>query len=253
MSIQEVANTSVEVVKKNAPEILAVGGVVGILGSVYLTGRASFHAGSETAHRLREDINEDISFKAQVKRYWKSYIPAALVVVATGVAVIGSNRISYSRNVALMGAAAISEQALRDFREKTIEVAGKAKEKKIRDDIVADKVLENKDAINKIVLQDDGKVLAFEPLTGRPFVSTAETIRRAENMVGRECINHDYASLNFFFRELSLPETTLGEELGWTNQNPIEIDLSTAQVHEGKPVLAINYVNMPKVGFYGAW
>lgn len=261
MTLQDVAKKTSESVKKYAPEILTGVSVLGLAATSYLTSRAAFKSGmiylEDAVTNSRFDEEEEapqfMSKKDLVQQTWKFFIPAIAVGVLTGVSIIGSNRVSNNRNIAIMSAAAIGEQAYREYREKNELSLSKPKAQKILDDISQDKVDANKDELDKLVLlQKEGDVLCLEDYTGRVFLSNAEKIHRAANDTARHCINNDYASHNEFMGLLGLPWIPAGDAVGWNNSNAIEVVLG-GSLYEGKPVLTVKYENDPILKFNSIW
>ena len=260
MTAQEVAKSVGASIKKHSPEILTAVGVVGLAATAYLASRAGWLAGltvaAETNRRYDEAtpfVDEDgeeevvvelLTPKEIVQETWKFYIPVALVGAVTAVSMIGSNRISHSRGVALFSAAAIAEQATREIREKTIVETSKAKETKIQDEIHQDTVNEKKDEIRNLVIHKDGDVKILETFTNNVFVSNVEKVHKAVNDANRVGLSEGCVSLNTFLDFLGLPESPAGEVVGWTAFRPIDISIGGANV-DGEPVLTIKYGSNP--------
>jgi len=261
MTLQDVTKRTSEAVKHYAPEILTGASVLGLISTSYLASRAAFKSGmiylEDAVTKSRFDEDEEapdfMSKKELVKQTWKFFIPTVVVGAITAVSIVGSNRVSNSRNIAIMSAAAIGEQAYREYREKTEASLTKPKAQKILDEIGQDQVDEKKDDFDKIMLlAKDGDVACLERYTGRVFLSNAEKIHKAANDVARQCINDSYASHNDFMTLLGLSWTPAGEAVGWNNDNPIEIRLDAA-LHDGKPVYMVDYVKQPALGYSSPW
>jgi hypothetical protein len=242
--------------KKYAPEILTSVSVAGLAATTYLASRAGFKSGlvvmADAAARIDEtpDGEETVFMtpKEVLKETWKFYIPVVVVGVVTGVAVVGSHRISANRNVALISAAAISERALSEYQSKMVETTSKPKERRIQDDIAQDKVNEKRDELDRLVIAKDGDVMVIETHTQQVFVSNAEKIHRAENDANRVCLDDGFISLNVFLDKLGLPHSDAGEVVGWNNKKPLEVVIGGA-AHDEKPVLTIGYRTPPSVTF----
>jgi len=261
MTIKEVAVKTGNAIKLHAPELLTGVSVIGLAGTAYLTAKAGYRSGllvmADASVRMDAAADdEEVQFMPPrdiVKATWKFYIPAVSVGLITAVAVIGGNRISAQRNVALISAAAIGERAFQEYRDKTAEALSKPKERKIRDDISQDHINEKKNDFDKLVMHvGEGDVLCLETYSGRAFISSAEKIHKAENDVNRN-INHDmYASHNEFMSLLGLPYIPAGDAVGWNNDNVLEVVVGGA-LHEGKPVLTVGYVREPTAGYSSPW
>lgn len=256
MTTENILNKLAAVIRRHAPEILTTVSVAGLATTVYLGSKAGYRAGlhvmSEYVTRLDNAAEDEevlpMSAKEIVQDTWKFYIPTIIVGVGTTVAIIGSNRISNNRQLALISAAAISERALSEYQQKIIETTSKGKEQKVRDDIAQNVVTEKRDEIGNLVLNKDGDVPVIEMHTRAIFVSNAEKIHRAENMANR-VLNHDgYISLNVFLEELGLPPSEAGYVVGWNRDKPLEVRIGGA-AHDEKPVLTIDYRYPPTVNY----
>ena len=252
------AKSASRLLKDNSPTILTGLGVSGLLATVILAVRATPEA-TRRIQRLSNDMEEEyqaggpepllIRNRDIVKINWDLYIPAAIVGGTTALCIIGANNISGRRNAALISLYTLTERAYGEYREKVVHTLGENKEARIRDSIAQDQVTAAGPSVTVI---GAGNVPCFDTFTGRYFESTVETIRKAENDINRQCINDMYASQNDFYRLLGLPSVAVGEEVGWTTENVLEIQFS-AVLDEGKPVMALEYRKQPKIGFHRVW
>jgi hypothetical protein len=242
--------------KRYAPEILTTVSVAGLATTAYLASKAGYKSGlhvmSEFSARVDNAADDEevlpMSAKEIVQQTWRYYVPVAIVGVATCAAVIGSNRISNNRNLAIISAAAISERALAEYQQKIVETTSKPKERKIRDEIAQDEVDNQGSKLDNLKIEKDGDVMVIEMHTRQVFVSTAEKIHRAENDANREALHDGYISLNVFLDYLGLPSSDAGEVVGWNNRKPLEVIIGGA-AHDEKPVLTIDYRHPPTVTY----
>jgi len=259
MTLKEIASKTGLALKRHAPEILTGISVVGLGGTAYLTGRAGYRSGlvvmaDASARMDMAPDDEEVQFMSRTdifKATWKFYIPAASVGLITVIAVVGSNRVSTQRNVALISAAAIGERAFQEYRDQVITETSKSKERKIQDDVAQETVVKKKDELDRLVVNiGEGDVLCLETHSGRTFISTAEKIHRAENNANRECLHDGYVSMNTFASYLGLPWTEAGEVVGWNNTtNKLEVKIGGAVHDENRPVLTVGYYQPPTVTF----
>lgn len=125
-------------VNKHSPEILLVGGIVGFLGTVYLSSKATLDAQKQkTIYEYKKALLEegkgqytfvepDFVFEKEKRRLVSIYAISLARLYGPAVALgflsigmlIGSNRIMNNRNAALMGAYALVEKAYRDYRSR---------------------------------------------------------------------------------------------------------------------------------------
>lgn len=243
-----IAKATRQVLKDHSPTILTGLGVSGLLTSVVLAVRATSVAVVDIQQAESERV-EPLTGKEKVQLTWRHYIPTGLVVVTTGACVIGANSISSRRTAALVGLYTVTERAYSEYRDKVIEVVGENKEAKVRDAVAQDKVAA---AGPSTVIISQGNQPCFDTFTGRFFESTVEKIKKAENEINRQCINDMYASQNDFYRLIGLPPVAIGEEVGWTTDNVLDIKFS-AVLEDGKPVMSLEYHKQPKINFHRVW
>lgn len=256
MTLQDQMSKIVLGAKRHAPEILTTLSVAGLVATAYFGSKAGYKAGvhvvSEFSARLDNAAEDEevlpLSAKEIIKDTWTFYIPVMVLGVGTAIAIVGSNRVSNNRQLALISAAAISERALSEYQQKIVETTSKPKEQRVRDAILQDQVDEKADEFDRLKPLKDGEVWVIESHTKQLFISNAEKIHRAENDANREAIHDGYVSLNTFLEYLGLPTSPAGEVVGWTAQKPLEVRIGGAARDE-KPVLTIDYVRPPTTDY----
>lgn len=178
---------------------------------------------------------------------WKTYLPTAALGLATIACVIGSNRISLTRNAALVSIYGITEAAFKEYRTKVVESIGKNKELKIRDDISEDRIKKKPLVMNEVIFTGKGEVMCHDSISGRYFKSDIEKIRRSVNTLNYNLRSDMFVTLNQLYDELGLSSTALGEQLGWdVDKGEIEIEYSSQLTENGEPCLVLNYTIEPK-------
>ena len=148
-----------------------------------------------------------------------------------------------------------SKKMLEEYRDKNKELNGEGKDRKIKDEIAADRVKEMKEKCNgnAPIIVTDGDILCIDGFSGRMFRSSIEKIRKAVNDVNAELtpgfgkwtdplrkvyLNDFYSYLD----EKSLKPLDIGESaLGWTNSHGMEVDFSTQMWNENTPCVVVNY------------
>lgn len=180
----------------------------------------------------------------KLKATWKCYIPAGISGIITIGSIISINTINQKRNAAIAGLYSIAQTTLNEYREKVIEVIGENKERKIRDEIDGDKVLNGP---TNIIFTGTGDVLCYDSLTGRYFTSDIEKIRRIVNELNKELLTAMFIPLNDLYYELGLEGTELGNQLGFDiDKGLLEIKFSSQLTKEERPCLVLNYTVYPK-------
>lgn len=251
---------------EHSPTILTGVGVVGTVSTAYLTGRATVKAvkiieensveyesmyDQVTTETHYEPVRKiELSKTQKARLVWKHYIPPVGAGTATISAIILANRISAKRIAALGIAAGISERALQEYKDKITEKLGARQHTAIRDEIAQDRVNDDQPYNREVIITGNGDVLCYDMLTGRYFESTAEAIKRAENQINFEILNHMYASLTEFYEKIGLPPTTYTDSVGWTGDKPVNVAITTTMSPDQRPCLAIDFEREPTPDYY---
>lgn len=185
---------------------------------------------------------EYYDFKALIKTYWKEFIPPASVGAVTILAIVTSTRISTNRAVALAAAYSITEQTFDTYKKKVVEQLGAEKEELVRAEIAQDR---SNAGDGMSVFVTDGKTLCYDEFTDRYFESTVEDIKKAQNDTNYQMLHEGYASLSDFYQRIGLPTTSMSEEVGWTSDRQLEVEISAIIAPSGKPAVSINFQVRP--------
>ena len=239
-------------VSKRSPEILTGIGIAGMISTAVLAVKATPKAMELIEEKKREEWLDKLSPVEMVRVAWKPYIPAIVTCVTSTACLIGASSVSAKRNAALATAYKLSETALTEYREKVIETIGEKKERTVRDKVAEERVKKNPVSKNEVIITGNGKTLCFDPISGRYFMCSIETIKRAENTLNKQML-HDisgYVSLNEFYDEIGLDHTSVGDDLGWNTDKIIDIDFSSQLNDNGEPSVVLDYLVAPKYDFY---
>lgn len=243
-------------VTRNAPAILTGVGVAGVVGTAYLTGRATFKAADVILEakqaRYQNALTtgtdqEELTTLETIKKVWVLYLPAVGVASTTIVAIVYANRINAKRMAALLAAYTASDRAYNEYKDKVQEHLTGPKEQKVRDEIAQDRVNSIGDAGFVFANPMTGKVWIMEAYTGRPFLSTVEDIKAAANEVNG-VINGPEGSvrLSDFYDRIGLEHVSTSDYFGFTRENPIQLDWSTTTSPDGSlAVHVFDYVTHP--------
>ena len=258
MGINTIFKSVVKVVTDNSPAILTAMGVAGVITTGALTGRATIKA-VRALDQVKLDVAEaeDISVE-EVKLHpsviaetvWTFYIPVAIAGATSIACIVGAHSVHTKRNAALLSLYTLSDKAYNEYKDKTKEIFGEKETQKVSESIAQDQVAKNPPQSNEVLVLGNGSMLCYEPMTGRYFESDYEQIRKAVNDINRDLLSDMYVSLNDFYSRIGLPPTSMGEELGWTQDKPIEIEPTSVLSNDGRPCLSFTYVNNPVPGYY---
>jgi hypothetical protein len=243
MSIQDGVNKLKALLNDNSTTILTSIGVVGTATTAYLTGRASFKA-AELIAQKEQIAEESLSRKEKIELVWPLYISPVTVGATTIGSIIMANRMASKEVAALALASSISERAFQEYKAKVVEKLGSTKDTAIRDAVAQDRIDKNPPS-REIILAGTGEVLCFDMLTGRYFQSTVETIKKAENTINYDIVNHMYASLSQFYDEIGLPATPYSDTVGWNINNRCEVKFSTVMSTDDRPCIAVDFHFLP--------
>lgn len=241
----------------NSPLILTAAGVLGVVGTAISTHKAAVKARTilleADAELVREAVMrgdgkeaEVLSNKQIAKLVWVEYIPPVAIGAATITAIVMANRIGNRRAAALAIAAGLSEKRLSEYKDKVVETFGDKEAKKVSDSIAQDKVDENPPAKhNTVVIVGKGDVLCHDTFSGQYFRSSMDTLKKAENDTNYQIIHQQYATLTDFYRRLGLPPTDLSDELGWSFDELVKLEIAPTMSRDEEPCLAITFHYYP--------
>lgn len=248
-------NNAKKVVTKHGPEILTGVGIAGMITTTVLAVKATPKALAlieEEKLRRYKELEDDSITKTEIfKLCWPCYVPTAVAGIASIGCIIGASSVSARRTAALAAAYQISETALTEYREKTIETVGEKKEQIIREQVNQEQINKTPLTKSEVHVTGRGETLCLDPLSKRYFRHDIERIRKAENALNKRML-HDMcgsASLNEFYSELGIEETDIGDKLGWNTEHLIDLDISPGLTDDEQPCLVIGHYHPPKWDF----
>ena len=195
---------------------------------------------------------EELTTLEKAKACWKCYIPAVVTGTLSAACIIGGHSVNARRNTALAAAYALSDSALREYKEKVVETIGEKKEQTIREKVAEERIKKDPATNREIIVTDKGTTRCYDYLSGRYFYSDVDTINKAIIELNRMIVTDmcGYASLNDFYDELGLDHTGIGDDLGWRiDDGRIDISFSAKVSSDGVPCLVLDYSVAPKHGF----
>lgn len=253
MTLLDIAKQVEKFAIDNSPALLTAVGVAGTVTTAVMAGRQSYHLGQWIEHQNLERVQhgEDELTKTEiVKKYWPDFIPTVAIGAISVTAIVASNRIGTRRAAAVAAAYTLSEKAFAEYRDKVVEKVGEKKHQAIKDEVAQKRVDSNPVSTNEVIITGTGEYMCYDTYTGRYFKSSQENIRRAENDTFKQVLDESYASLNDFFDRLRIPNTAVGEEVGFNYENNIEISFSSTISEDGQPCLAITYPVSPVRNYF---
>lgn len=253
--MKEVVKGIIDKGVQESPKILTGIGIAAFVGAIVMSVRDTkrYELNLDEAIRKKacdtDTPEEDVKLENTelVKVMATSYWPTAVMATIGTVCICASDYIVGRRNTALAAAYALSERALTTFQSKAIERLGEEKVKEIKDDVAQDQIRANPPTSSNTMLiaGGDGTTLCFDPLSGRYFYSSMETIRQGVNCINETLFDEMFVSLNDLYGYLGLPELheSIGSTLGWdiNHNGSLKIDYSSKLTDDGKPCLVLNY------------
>lgn len=240
------------IITDNSPAILAGIGVAGVVGTAYLTGRATFKAAELINDQNRRQGVTDLWMppKEKIQLTWKLYIPAATTGLATVTCIIAAHRIGNRRAAAIAAAYALAEKGYEAYRDKVVETIGERKEEFVRAAVAQDRLNENPPPSREVLMIGSGDVLCLEAFTGRYFTSNVESLRSAENQVNEAIINGEQSfCLSELYDIIGLSHTSESDHIGWNLDKLCKFRYSTAMSLDGRPCLSLEYAVVPLRGY----
>lgn len=199
-----------------------------------------------------DEVAPDLTPKEYIYIGWKFYKKSILCLTATIFLIFEANHISARRLAASIEALRIANYAYKDYRKAAEEKLGEDKARTVKDIIARNHAEENPPKETDVNNVPDGKVLCYEPLTGRYFYSTAEEIKAAINETNAALMNQMYISLGSFFDRIGLSGTELSEDLGWRFDGGLIEIMISSNLTDGpneQPCLSLIYATPPTYGF----
>ena len=230
--------------RKHSPEILTGLGVIGLISTAVTAVKAT----PKALELIEENKDEDghISKKDVVKVAWKQYVPSVLIGTVSIACIVGSNKISIHRSALLAAACSISEEKLKEYKNKVVDVFGEKKEKEeVYESIIQDKIDESPTPNCEPKKSDD--ILFYDVWSGRYFYSDRNRVDRAINELNSYFLQSDQVCLNDFYDSINLDRNQFGYIYGWERDTTklIEIRYSSHIAKDGNPCLAIDFFKDP--------
>lgn len=235
-------------VAPHVPDILTATACIGVGATAVMCGKNTL-----TAHdilKAYDEENPDATTKDRVLKAAPAYIPTIILATATIACIIGARTTSAKQTAALASAYTIASEAAARYRDKVIEVVGEEKAKEVDEKIADEQLKAHPLSEQQPIIVGTGKVLCFDTLSSRYFMSDMETLRKVQNDMNRIILDDMFASLNDFYYRIGLDPMNLGEELGWTIDSLIDLKFTSRLSEDGQPCLVVNYESVPRSDFY---
>lgn len=243
-----IAKSVSKAIDKHSPQILLGLGIAGMVTTTILAVKATPKALKAIEDAKEQENKDKLTTVDTVKATWKFYVPAAALGGVSVVCLLGSNSVHQKRTAALATAYKLSETAFTEYRNQVVETIGEKKEQTVRDKVAQQQLEQMPFTRTEVYVTGEGDTTFLEPLSRRYFKSDIEKVRRAENVLNKQMIHDMYGevTLNEFYDEIGLSPTDVGNNLGWTTEHLIDLDIRPGMTDDGKPCLVVGHYNAPK-------
>jgi len=247
---KELVRAITSVARKHSPEILTGIGIAGMAVSVIFAAKATPKA-LEAIRRREGELKQDpLPPVEAAKTAAKYYIPSAVSFGLSTACLIGASSTNLRRNAALATAYSLSETALKEYQDKTLDLVGPKKEQQIRTAIDDDKLTKQPVNESQVIFTGKGEALCYDPWTGRYFKHDIEKLRRAVEDLSFAMQSEMYVNLNDFYDLIDLERTEAGDLLGWdVSGGPIRPSFDSHLATDGTPCLVIRFNRPPAYDF----
>ena len=240
-------------IKKHSPEMLVIGGVVGVIGATVMACKATtklsevLEENKEKVDQIHNFVDENgysdkyteddskkdlaIVYTQSAMKVAKLYAPAIAVGAVSIAAILGGHNILRKRNVALAAAYTAVDKSFKEYRGRVIERFGKELDKELRFNIKAkefEKTVINEDGTEEVVkeivnvadpvsMYSDYAKCYDSGCTG--WENDPEMnlmfLRRTQDYANEQLKRKGYMFLNEVYDMLGLPHTKAGQIVGW--------------------------------------
>lgn len=247
--------------KKHSPEIMVVGGVIGVVGSTILACRATtklndimkeskeqieqIHEAAEHPENLPEEYTVEDSKKDLTIVYTqtavkvaKIYAPAVILGTLSITSILAGHNITRKRNLALSAAYLAVDKSFKEYRSRVVERFGEKLDKELRYNIKSqeeEEIVKNDDGGEEVVKTS---VEVADPNTYSDYArffdagckgwsKDPETnltfLKAQQNYANNRLQAKGHLFLNEVYDMLGIPRTTAGQIVGWIydEKNPI--------------------------------
>lgn len=225
---------------KHAPEFLTGLGI-GLMFTSIIFAVKNTPKATKILEKKKAESGSELKKAEILKAVWKNYIPAAGAAVGAVGCFIAANVVQNKRSVALAAAYALSETALSNYRQVTLDKLGEEKEAEIHTEAVQKQIRETPVKSTDVANFSTGDELVYDAFAGRLFRSSRNKIEKAVNELNRMIISGDYASLNDFYDLIDADNSIVGDLIGWNSSQSVDVRFSAHLTADDKPCLAFRF------------
>lgn len=235
-----ILKTAQAFILRNSHHILTGLALLGVGASVALSVRAD-----RIMHEWDIDEFKQLTKEQRIKLYARIYGPPAIVILTTGVCIVGAHSISVKRESSLLLAYEGTRQMYDRYRVATQDRLG-PEEKEIANNAAS----MAEPVPRETIIYGEGDCLFYDAYSGRYFKSTVNKIDRVVNELNYTLLREMCVSLNEFYAGIGLEGISLGDQLGWNEQRQIEVHYGSRVTEEGRACIVLDFVIEPTERWY---
>ena len=243
MQIKPIFKNILKFTKKHAPKILAGSAILSEIVGFYF-----MHKEAPIVRKKLDELDKDATLMDKLKVAGPIYLPAFLMLVASGACTIGTVVIGESRIAAATNAAVISEALASQYEKKLVEAVGAEKAQQMQDEIVGELAQKQMATSDVIFDTGHGEDIYFDILSGRYFRASDDFIAQCVININEKISNQYcmWAEVNEWYDELGLENVYLAKDRGWNPDHPFRIKIGEwISMPDGRPCKPISYVQKP--------
>ena len=245
-------------VKQHSPEILVIGGAIGVVASAVMACKATLKVNEvldeaktqiDTVHEVANDPNMSEKYTEEDKKkdlsivyiqtgvkLVKLYGPSVVLGAASLACILTSHKILRKRNMALAAAYATVDRSFKEYRGRVVERFGEELDRELKYNIKAKQVEEtvvNEDGTETVVTKT---VNAVDPTQYSEYARFFDDgcigweknpeynlmfVRQVQNWANERLKSRGYLFLNEVYEMFGFPMTEAGQVVGWVYDKEI--------------------------------
>lgn len=192
--------------KRASPTILSYVGVAGLFATTVTAIKATPNAIERIKYDSRFNHDGDSYAYTKLEAFrsaWRCYIPTVTIGLATAACILGANTLNKRQQATLTSAYMLLSNAYKEYTKKDVDGA-------VRKEIVKSKTIPS---------PESEKALFFEFNCGEFFEYDMAEMLSAEYQFNQDFISRGYACLNDFYDIIGVPQTDVGDVVGWSRSD----------------------------------
>lgn len=253
--MSQIVVTAKHIWRSHGPEIMTGLTVLGVGASIFSTAKSSIKAVDlirEAESELKWDTiesehpRERYSTLERLKIVWPVLVTPTLLTTATIGCILLTRRVDSNRTAAATAAFTMAERAFNEYKDTVVEKHGAEFAEGVKDEVVKRTAArEARPEPGHIVPTGNGMTLMKDSVSGRYFYSSVDSVKRAETEINRRLYLEGMMSLSEFYNLIDLDETVISDNLGWTDQTPLDISYTTHLTADDHPCVYVYYQVKP--------